>query len=68
MKSLSNYQWHFFTELEQAILFMEAQKTLNSQNNLEIEKQLEESGSLALDHTTMLPSSKQCGTGTKAEI
>ena len=47
---------------------MEAQKTLNSQNNLEIEKQLEESGSLALDHTTMLPSSKQCGTGTKAEL
>ena len=58
----------FFTELELAILYMEAQKALNSQNNLEKEKQLERSGSLTLDHTTMLPSSKQCGTGTETKL
>ena len=58
----------FFTELELAILYMEAQKALNSQNSLEKEKQLEISGSLTLDHTTMLPSSKQCGTGTETKL
>ena len=36
----------FFTELEQEILiiYVETQKTPNSQSNLEREKQLEESG------------------------
>jgi len=30
--------------------------------------ELEESGSLASDYITKLQSSKQCGTGTKADI
>ena len=47
---------------------METQKSLNSQSNLEKEKQLEESGSLASDYTEKLQSSKQYGTVTKTEI
>ena len=47
---------------------METQKTLNSQNNLEKEKQLEESTFLTSDDTTKLQSSRQYGTSTKAEI
>ena len=47
---------------------MEAQKTPNSQSNLEKEKQLEESASLTSDYITKLQSSRQYGTGTKAEI
>ena len=37
MQFLSNYQWHFFTELEQRNLkiHLGAQKNLNSQSNLE---------------------------------
>ena len=38
---------------------MELQKTLNSQSNLEKEKEPEESGSLAAHYTTKLQSSKQ---------
>ena len=40
MQSLSNYQWHFFTELEQKNLkiCMETKKTLNSQSSLEGKK------------------------------
>ena len=46
----------FFTELEQIFLIcMETQKTLNSQNNLEKEKQeWEESDSLTPDYITKL--------------
>ena len=60
----------FFTELEQKNLkiCMETQKTLNSQSNLEGKKELEKSGSLILDYTTKLQSSKDYGTGTKTEI
>ena len=41
VQSQSNYQCHFFTELEQKNLkiCMETQKTLNSQSNLKKEKQ-----------------------------
>ena len=41
VQSQSNYQCHFFMELEQKNLkiCMETQKTLNSQNNLKKEKQ-----------------------------
>ena len=41
MQSLSNHQWHFFTELEQkkVTIFKETQKIPSSQNNLEKEKQ-----------------------------
>ena len=48
---------------------METQKTLNSQANIEKDKmELEVSGSLILDYTIRLQSSKQHGTGTKTEI
>ena len=47
---------------------MEPPKTLNIQSNLDKEKQLEDSGSLAPDYTAKLQSSKQYGTGTKPEI
>ena len=47
---------------------METQKTLNSQNNLEKEKQLEESTFLTSDDTTKIQSSRQHGTGIKTEI
>ena len=47
---------------------METQKTPNSQNNPEKEKQLEESRSLTSDYTTKLQSSKQYDTGTKTDI
>ena len=71
----NTYQWHltmaFYKEWEQIkkIFFAEKQKTPNSQSNLKKEKtELEESGSLSLDSTTKLQSSKQYGTGTKTEI
>ena len=40
VQSLSNYQWHFFTELEQKNLtvHMETQKTPSSQSSLEKEE------------------------------
>ena len=47
---------------------MEAQKTPNSQSNIEKEKQLEESTFLTSDYTTKLQLSKQYGTGTKPEL
>ena len=47
---------------------METQKTLNSQNNLEKEKQLEVSTFLTSDDTTKIQSSRQHGTGIKTEI
>ena len=48
---------------------MEIRKTLNSYRNTEKKKtELEESGSLTLDSTTKLQSSRQYGTGTKTEI
>ena len=49
-----------FTELEQTILFMEAQKTKQSWKRKTAGRIR-----LTLDHTTMLPSSKQCGTAQK---
>ena len=68
----NTYQWHltmaFYKEWEQILknFFAEKQKTPNSQSNLKKEKtELEESGSLSLDSTTKLQSSKQYGTGTK---
>ena len=47
MQSVSSYQWHFFTELEQKNLksCIETQKTLNSQSNLERKKR---SGGISL--------------------
>ena len=54
---------------------METQKTPNSQSNHERKKkktktktELEESDALTSDYTTKLQSSKQYGTGTKADI
>ena len=47
---------------------METQKTSNSKNSLEKEKQLEESGSLTPAYCTKLQSLKQYGTGTKMEL
>ena len=44
---------------------METQKIWNSQNNLEKEKQLEESRFSTSDNTTKLQSSKQYGTDIK---
>ena len=54
---LSNYQWHFFTEVEQKISqFIWKHKTPNSQSSLEKEEWSwkEESTSLASDYTTKL--------------
>ena len=48
------------------IIYMETQKTSNSQSNLEKRKmELEESGSLTPDYAIKLQSSKQCSMGTK---
>ena len=48
---------------------MEPQKTSNSQSNLRERKtELEESGSLTLNHTAKLQAPKQYGTGTETEI
>ena len=50
-------------------IFMETQKTSNSQSNIEKKKtELEESASLTSDSTTKIQSSKCQGTGTKREI
>ena len=49
-------------------IYMEIQKPLNSQSNLEKEEELEESTCLTSDYTTKLQSSGQYGTGTKTEI
>ena len=46
---------------------METEKSLNSQNNLEKEEQLEQSHSLTSDYTTKLQASKQYGAATKTE-
>ena len=48
-------------------IYMEIQKTSNSQGNLEKEE-LEESTCLTLGSTTKPQSSRQYGTGTKTEI
>ena len=42
------------TRTKSSTMCMETQETLNSQSNLEKEKQLEESGSLTSDYTTKL--------------
>ena len=48
---------------------METQTTLNSQSNLEEKKlELEESSFLTSDYMTNIQSSRQYGTGTKAEL
>ena len=47
---------------------METQKTPKSQSKLEKEKELEESTFLISDYTKKLQSSRQYGTGTKADI
>ena len=50
-------------------IYMEIQKSSNSQNNLEKKRmELEESTCLTSDYTTELQSSRQYGTGTKTEI
>ena len=50
-------------------MYMETQKTLNSQSNPEKEKwSWRQSGSLTSNYTTKPQSSKQYGTGTKTEI
>ena len=70
MQSLSNYQRHFFTELEQKNLkmCMVTQKTPKSQSGLEGKRtELEESDSLTSDYATKLQQSRQYGTGTKTE-
>ena len=60
----------FAIELEQKILQIVYRNTkvLNSQSNLEEEKQLEESTCLASDYPTKLQESRQYGTGTKIEL
>ena len=63
----------FFTELEQTNfkIYMAKQKTLNSQCNLEKEKQSWRNQALRLkshSHTTKVLSSGQYGTDTKTEI
>jgi len=59
----------FCTELEQIIsqFVWKYKKTLNSQSNVEIRMELEESTCLTSGYTTKLQSSRQCGTGTKTE-
>ena len=49
-------------------IYMEIQKTPNSQSSLEEEDELEESTFLTSDYTTKLQPSRQYGTGTKTEI
>ena len=60
----------FAIELEQKILQIVYRNTkvLNSQSNLEEEKQLKESTCLASDYPTKLQESRQYGTGTKIEL
>ena len=61
----------FFREPEQKYftIYMETQKTLNSQTNLEKEEwSWKKSSFLTSDHTTKLQSSRQYDTGTKTEI
>ena len=56
------------TRAKNFTMCIETQKILNSQSNLEEEKQLEESTCLASDYPTKLQESRQYGTGTKIEI
>ena len=70
MQSLSNYQWHFFIELEQKILqFVWRHK--RPQIVKAMLKKKKGAGGLRLltsDYTTKLQSSKQYGNGIKTEI
>ena len=60
----------FFRELEQIIsqFVWKYKKTLNSQSNVEIRMELEESTCLTSGYTTKPQLSRQYGTGTKTEI
>ena len=49
-------------------IYMETQKTLNSQSSQERRMELEESAFLTLGYTTKLQSSRQYDTGIKTEI
>ena len=53
VKSLSNYQWHFFyrTRTNNLKIFIETQKTPNSQKNLEKKRELEESHTLISNYS-----------------
>ena len=70
MQSLSNYQWHFFTELEQKIsqLIWKHKDPEYPKQSWERRKKLEESTFLISDYTTKLQSSRQYGTNVKTEI
>ena len=56
MQSLTNYQWHFFTELEQKILnlYGNTKNPEEPKQSWERKTELEESGSLTSDYTTKL--------------
>ena len=57
------------TRMKTFTIYMETQKTPNSQNSLEKKKmKLEESTFLTSGYSTKLQSSRQHGTGTKTEI
>jgi len=58
----------FFTEPEQKFHSLEPQKTMNSQNNLEKNMELDESTFLTSEYITKPSSSRKYGTGTKTEI
>ena len=57
MQSLSNYQWHFRTRTKTFTVYLETQKTPDSQSSLEKEKWKNQPSWL---QTTELKSSRQC--------
>ena len=69
VQSLSNYQWHFFTELEpKKSQFVWEYKRLQRAEAILRKMMLRKSSSLTLDYTTKLQSSNQNSIGTKTDI
>ena len=70
MRSLSNYQWYFLKNLNKKLhnSYGNTQDTKLPKQSWERRMELEESTFLTSDYTTKLQSSRECGTGTKAEI